>query len=43
VPVYLLYTTIVADAQGRVFFFDDIYGHDAALARALEKGYSDAA
>jgi len=35
VPVYLFYTTIVVAEDGRVFFFDDIYGHDATLRRAL--------
>jgi murein L,D-transpeptidase YcbB/YkuD len=39
VPVFLFYTTIVAEEDGRVLFFDDIYGHDARLARELEKGY----
>ncbi len=37
VPVYLFYTTAAIDEQGRVGFFDDIYGHDATLARALRE------
>ena len=43
VPVYLLYTTAVADPDGRVFFYDDIYGHDARLARALANRYQGTA
>jgi murein L,D-transpeptidase YcbB/YkuD len=39
IPVYLFYTTIVVDEDGRAFFFDDIYGHDTTLARVLAGGY----
>ena len=39
VPVHLVYATAVAREDGRVFFYDDIYGHDRALARALDRGY----
>jgi murein L,D-transpeptidase YcbB/YkuD len=34
-PVYILYATVVATDDGTVFFYPDLYGHDAALARAL--------
>lgn len=34
VPVLLAYTTALVK-EGRVHFFDDVYGHDRALARAL--------
>ena len=37
-PVILFYTTVMADEE-RPQFYDDIYGHDAALAAALEVGY----
>jgi L,D-transpeptidase YcbB len=39
VPVFVLYDT-VAVQDGRVSFFDDIYGYDAALAHALDKRYT---
>lgn len=35
IPVMLLYATAAADANGKVSFFDDIYGHDVQLAKAL--------
>ncbi len=34
-PVAILYTTVVPDDSGEVFFYPDIYGHDARLERAL--------
>ncbi|HNT38785.1 MAG TPA: L,D-transpeptidase family protein [Rubrivivax sp.] len=34
VPVLLAYTTALVK-EGRIHFFDDVYGHDRALARAL--------
>jgi murein L,D-transpeptidase YcbB/YkuD len=33
--VYVLYATTTVDAAGAVYFSPDIYGHDAALERAL--------
>jgi murein L,D-transpeptidase YcbB/YkuD len=38
IPVFLFYVTALADAQGRVAFYDDIYGHDARLERVLAAG-----
>lgn len=35
VNVRILYSTAVARANGDVHFFDDIYGHDVELAKAL--------
>jgi murein L,D-transpeptidase YcbB/YkuD len=35
IPVLVLYGTAVAEV-GTVYFFEDIYGHDARLARLLE-------
>ena len=42
VPVVILYATAVASANGDVQFFDDIYGHDAKLDRALNGGATGA-
>ncbi len=39
IPVLILYTTVIVREDGLVRFYDDIYGHDAALEKALEKGY----
>lgn len=38
IPVLILYGTAIVDDQGAVHFFDDIYGHDAALKQVLAKG-----
>jgi len=38
VPVLLLYETAVAEEDGTVHFFDDIYGHDRRLGAVLAKG-----
>jgi murein L,D-transpeptidase YcbB/YkuD len=35
VSVYVAYLTAVADADGIVSFYPDLYGHDAALEKAL--------
>jgi murein L,D-transpeptidase YcbB/YkuD len=35
VPVFVLYNTAVVEENGEVHFFDDIYGQDAALEKAL--------
>jgi L,D-transpeptidase YcbB len=35
VPVQLVYMTAAASEDGEIRFFDDIYGHDAALRQAL--------
>ncbi len=39
IPVVIYYTTAVAHRDGTVSFYEDIYGHDAALERALAGGY----
>jgi murein L,D-transpeptidase YcbB/YkuD len=39
IPVLILYGTAVIDADGQVHFFDDIYGYDDELKKALAKGY----
>jgi L,D-transpeptidase YcbB len=35
IPVYILYGTAIASEAGQVFFFDDVYGHDARLGALL--------
>ena len=39
IPVLILYGTAVVDPEGPVHFFDDIYGYDDELQKALAKGY----
>jgi murein L,D-transpeptidase YcbB/YkuD len=41
IPVWILYGTAVVGEDGEVHFLEDIYGHDAALERALEKERAD--
>jgi murein L,D-transpeptidase YcbB/YkuD len=36
IRVFIVYGTAVATESGNVLFFDDLYGHDASLARLLE-------
>jgi murein L,D-transpeptidase YcbB/YkuD len=38
IPVVLYYATAVAHRDGTISFYTDIYGHDAALERALARG-----
>jgi murein L,D-transpeptidase YcbB/YkuD len=40
IPVLILYSTAIAEEDGQVYFFNDIYGHDKALAKLYEKDYS---
>jgi murein L,D-transpeptidase YcbB/YkuD len=39
IPVLIVYGTVVVLEEGVVHFYDDIYGHDAALEKTLAKGY----
>lgn len=39
VPVYIFYSTVLADESGTVSFYDDIYGHDLVLSDLLAKGF----
>lgn len=38
-PVYIFYSTVLADETGKVTFFGDIYGHDQVLQGLLVKGF----
>ena len=39
IPVLIVYATVIVLEDGVVNFYDDIYGHDAALEKVLAKGY----
>ncbi len=39
IPVLIVYATVIVTEDGIVHFYDDIYGHDAALEKVLQKGY----
>jgi murein L,D-transpeptidase YcbB/YkuD len=39
IPVLIVYATAVVQENGDVHFYEDIYGHDAALEKALEHRY----
>lgn len=39
IPVLIVYATVIVTEDGAVHFYDDIYGHDAALEKVLAKGY----
>ncbi len=43
IPVLILYSTAVVMEDGEIRFFEDIYGHDAALERALAAPHITAA
>jgi L,D-transpeptidase YcbB len=40
IPVLILYSTAVVEPDNEVHFFDDIYGYDASLQKALQAGAS---
>lgn len=37
IPVYIFYTTVLADEQGQVRFYPDIYGQDTQLLKLLNR------
>ncbi|MFO1417708.1 MAG: L,D-transpeptidase family protein [Methylotetracoccus sp.] len=39
IAVFIFYSTVLADEQGQVKFFEDIYGHDRILREVLDKGF----
>ena len=39
IPVLIVYGTVVVNEENQIRFFDDIYGYDAALEKALKAGY----
>jgi L,D-transpeptidase YcbB len=40
IPVLVVYGTAIAKENGQVFFFDDIYGYEKALAKRFEQAYA---
>jgi len=40
IPVLILYSTAVAEEDGQIYFFHDLYGHDKELAKLREKDYA---
>ncbi len=38
-PVYIFYSTVLANERGDARFFSDIYGHDATLQKLLDQGF----
>ncbi len=36
IPVYIAYFTAWPNAEGKVEFFDDVYGRDTYLQRAMD-------
>jgi L,D-transpeptidase YcbB len=42
IPVLIVYGTAAVNEENQIRFFDDIYGYDAALEKALAAGYPSA-
>ena len=40
IPVLVVYASAVVEEDGQVFIFEDIYGHDKALAKLEAQAYS---
>lgn len=40
IPVLIVYGTAIAKEDGRVFFFEDIYGNDKALGKLFAQAYA---
>lgn len=38
-PVYIFYSTVMANEQDQIMFHEDIYGHDLILQNLLAKGF----
>jgi murein L,D-transpeptidase YcbB/YkuD len=39
IPVLIVYGTVTVNEENQLHFYDDIYGYDAKLQAALDKGY----
>jgi L,D-transpeptidase YcbB len=40
IPVFIIYGTAIAEENGQVFFFDDIYRYDKAMAKLFDEAYA---
>ena len=40
IPVLIVYGTAIAKENGKVFFFEDIYGYDKAMGKLFEEAYA---
>ena len=40
IPVLILYASAVAEEDGRVYFLEDIYGHDKSLVKLEAQAFS---
>ena len=40
IPILIVYGTVTVNEENQIRFFDDVYGYDAALDKALAAGYA---
>ena len=40
IPVMLVYGTAIAPEDGKIYFFEDIYGHDKSLIPLFGQAYA---
>jgi murein L,D-transpeptidase YcbB/YkuD len=40
IPVLIVYATAIAEENGQVFFFDDIYGYDKSTQKLFDQAYN---
>jgi murein L,D-transpeptidase YcbB/YkuD len=40
IPVFIIYSTAIAEENGQVFFFDDIYRYDKAMGKLFDQAYA---
>jgi murein L,D-transpeptidase YcbB/YkuD len=38
--VFIIYGTAIAEENGQVFFFDDIYRYDKAMTKLFDEAYA---
>ncbi len=42
IPVFIVYGTAIAEEDGTILFFNDLYGYDKALGKLFENAYASA-